>query len=762
MAELLQFAALFLEVKMIRFANRKIRIIALLMVACMVFSMGSPMQVRAASEESDAETLRYPDVLADQFYQDENDQSESDQSEEKKSKENKDGFVISESSRFYIVTDETESEQEDGGQTADAKKADSNKADADKAEADPQDADPSEENELYDTVALMAAQFARYGIPSNEPLLVFYGSEEYTLPGDIVIKLIPGKANQSYKIDITDRAVITGAGNDGVYYGLITLLEIALKTHAPSMEDAYYNSYSYSYGYQDGAQDEDGSGENDAAGPVTIGKMTIEDGPDLEERAIFLDCGRKYFTTEWIKNLIRRASFQRYNTLILHFSEAQGLRLDSRVFPWLTEDIDSLSMTEMADIVSFAGKYHMKVIPSFDVPGHNKFIIDKYESYVSEHPDFTFEYGGKTYGPAAPADEGPADTADEDGENSEGAAEDNDFASIANHYTHNGVTVESNSIGIDLTKEHAVAFLDAMIDDYAYFFKDLGCTDFDMGGDEVLGYASFNIGGDTLIHENRWDFVEHWGDYAQGVMKIPGGSPSDTFIHYLNRTALRLMRMGYTCRVFNDEIDVNTDQHFRLLPAVELSYWNAGRRSAKHFAETGHKVYNCVSRWCYFASGRVDGVDIMNGKYYSVNSPNIYENWDSLAFTSTTMNPKPVPEEMAAGGYFCIWCDEPDYKSEETIWEEVEMRTWANSARLWNALRREYTEDGYPVSREYGTEENEQKCSYNELEYFAGLARDKNDYKWFTGENRILNGSGKPLSGEDWWIHFVPQEVKDN
>lgn len=711
---------------MIRTAKGRSRIIAI--ITCfMLFFLCLPVRVcaegeisaegtvagEANNENTSGEDIGYPDILADEYYQSE--------------LEGK-GFELNDGSRFYIVTDEITDPESSGtdNDTSEADKQAGTDASGDDEQAGTDASGDDINKRVNETVELMTSLFASYGIPSQEPLFVFYGAEDYALPGDIVIRLTSGGDSQSYKLDITDRAVITSAGDDGIYYGLLTLLQIALRTKA-SNEGLTYNYY---YGWQSNQsaqQAENNEGAEEDTGNLTIGKFSFEDGPDLEERAIFLDCGRKYFDAAWIRNLIRRASFQRYNTLILHFSEAQGLRLDSRVFPWLTEDIDSLTMTEMSDIVKFANRYHMNVIPSFDVPGHNKYIIDKYSAYMSEHPDFTFEYKGKTYGPEA---------------------------SIANHYSHNGYIVESNSIGIDITEEHDVAFMDALIDDYAEFFRSLGCTDFDMGGDEVLGYASFNIGGDLLRHETRWDFVEHWADYAQGVMKIPGGSASDTYIHYLNRTALRLMDMGYTCRVFNDEIDINGDQHFKLLPSVELSYWNAGRRSAKHFAKEGHKLYNCVSRWCYFASGRAEGVDIMNGKYYTVNGLNIYDNWDPFAYSSTTYNPKPVPVEAAGGGYFCIWCDEPDYKSQETIWQEIEMRTWANSAKLWRSNHKEEeTADTDQQDAYYqDTYDNEpQIFSYYELEAFAGLARGDRDYNWFSGENHAMNGSGKPISGEGWW-----------
>ena len=651
--------------------------IAVLFMCFVMLAASCPVNADDGEKSSKALSLKYPEIMGSDCIPDDGEKAD---------------FELTKRSRFYIVTEfGDDATKSDGGSDGN----DATKSDGGSDGNDTNKNSDSGENEggkngktqeiiqtvvdarLYETVSLMNSLFAAYGLSEDGPLLVFYGHEALAEPGDVLIRMVPGKRSQAYSLDVSDRAVITASSSDGIYYGLLTLMEMLLQADHPQNDEYLYNYYSY-----------ETTETQEPEGRPALKSFSFEDEPDLAERAIFLDCGRKYFSPEWIRRLIRRSSLQRYNTLILHFSEASGLRLDSRVFPWLTEDIDSLSMDEMADIVRFARKYHMKVIPSFDVPGHNQFIVEKYSSYVAEHPDFTFEYDGKKYGPVEQGADSDSQETDASEQDPSGLAADGEvqseqapdkFSSIANHYTHNGVTMESTRIGIDLTEEHAVAFINALLDDYAEFFRGLGCTVFDISGDEVLGYDSYVIGGELLQHENRWLFVEHWGDYAKNVLGITDGSPADTYISFLNTTAERLEEMGYTCRVFNDEIDINKNQHVELKPSIEISYWNAGRRSGKHFAENGYKMYHCISRWCYFASGRVEGVDIMDGKYYTVNSANIFENWDPYSFSSNSYNPKPVPEESCKGAYFCIWCDEPDYRTDEAIFEETEMRMWAGS-----------------------------------------------------------------------------------
>lgn len=508
---------------------------------------------------------------------------------------------------------------------------------------------PSEE--LLETVRLMDSQFAAYGLPTEEPLEIVCGEESNAREGDIIIELKSEEdflgindvdESQAYKLDVWDTARVSACGTDGIYYGLISLMEIA-------------------YEKKNIAAAADAGGEAGDASAIQINCFRISDAPDLKERTIFIDCGRKYFSKKWLENFIRRSSLQRYNTIVLHFSEAEGLRLDSRIFPWLTKGIKSLTTDEMAEIVKLAQQYHMNVIPSIDVPGHNRYIVTKYQSYVKKHPDFSYTYKGKTYDKSIKG-----------------------FGSIANHYSRDGVTRKVTDIGIDITKQHARAFSNALIDDYAEFFKELGCTDFDICGDEIMGWSNFMLGDNEVSYENRWKFLEHWKDFARTKLGIRKGSASDAFINYLNKTCERLEKMGYTCRVFNDEIDINSNQHLELNKSIGITCWDLANNSAKHFAKKGHVVYNAVMQWSYYVVRKINGKDIMKGRYKTVNSRNIFENWDPRSFSPKAGKKKYVKASKMGGGYFFIWCDAPDYKSAKTIWNETSLRTWANASRMWN------------------------------------------------------------------------------
>lgn len=514
-------------------------------------------------------------------------------------------YLLSERSRFFIVTED----------------------------------EPSKE--LTDTVRLMASQFAAAGIPAGHPLQIVYGPQDLAEKGDILISLVseeeflPGihtaDIDQTYRIDVDETAAVEACHTDGIWYGLLELMQIS-KEKQP------------------------------AENGIILDRFRLKDGPDLQERAIMLDCGRKYYSKTWIENFIRRSSLQRYNAIVLHFAEAEGVRLDSQVFPWLTDNIDSLTVEEMKEIVQTAHSYHMDVIPSFDTPGHNTFMVKRYSEYVKANPDFSFTLDGRTYDKSVKG-----------------------FGSIANHYSHGGKTEKVDYIGIDLTQEHAVAFTEALIDGYADYFRKLGCDKIDIGSDELLGWYTFDLGGKRFTYDNRWSALDHWKKYARNILGIEKGSSSDVFISYINSLADRLEKKGYTCRVFNDEIDINSNQHVELKDSVEITYWYDADNTAGHFAEKGHVLHNFMESWCFYVLRKDKGKDIMKGKYKTVNARNIFENWNPRSFARKAGKKMTVPEENLGGGYFAIWCDHPNYKSAATVWSETEWKTWANASRMWNA-----------------------------------------------------------------------------
>lgn len=96
---------------------------------------------------------------------------------------------------------------------------------------------------------------------------------------------------------------------------------------------------------------------------------TVNPRKPKTQTAFLLDCGRKYFTIDWLKSIVDSLISIGYDALILHFSEEMGLRLESKMYPWLagsdgtlctqaeiTDDGKYYTQSEMEEIVTYAMK----------------------------------------------------------------------------------------------------------------------------------------------------------------------------------------------------------------------------------------------------------------------------------------------------------------------------------------------------------------------------------------------------------------------
>lgn len=485
--------------------------------------------------------------------------------------------------------------------------------------------------DLIDTLELISTEFATQGYPSTEQLDIVWGDETDVQEGDILIRIKEGMVEEAYRLKIKKKAIVTAGDVDGIFYGLRTLLQLFMSN-----------------------------------GSVKIQGCSIKDTPGVKERTVHLDCARKYYSKKWIVKLIKEMSYMRYNSLEIHFNEDQALRLESKTFPWLAGATEGsgkyLTQHDMKKICKVANKYHIDIIPSFDSPGHMDYIVETYAEYVKENPNYKFEYDGVTYS-----------------KKTEG------FKNISNYFQYNGDKSDYNYRGIDVTNQVALAFTNALIDEYADFFAQQGCTKFNIGGDELLGWAKVTVGGKTFDFNTKWKALEHWDKYAKNTLGIKNGSASDTFINYLNTLATRLENKNYTVRVWSDEIDRNDDQHISLKESIDIVYWSNDFEPIGHLEKNGNLFYNAVAEWCYYVVRKdSEGNDLMDTTYKNVNGKSIYNDWNPKSFASPGGKKRTVKKSQLGGAYFCIWGDMPTYKSLSKIRKETRSRMWANSVKMWN------------------------------------------------------------------------------
>ena len=140
--------------------------------------------------------------------------------------------------------------------------------------------------------------------------LIIYGQKANAGATDIILELDPeqGIGSEGYSVSISaDQLTVTASDISGLVYGYRDVLKQLLV---------------------DGTVEE-------VAGNL----------PEVAERSVSLDNSRKYFSADWIKNLIREMSWAGMNTLV-------------------TNSGRYLTQKEMADITEYAALYRVKLVSS--------------------------------------------------------------------------------------------------------------------------------------------------------------------------------------------------------------------------------------------------------------------------------------------------------------------------------------------------------------------------------------------------------------
>lgn len=119
--------------------------------------------------------------------------------------------------------------------------------------------------------------------------------------------------------------------------------------------------------------------------------VKIQDKPRFGYRGMHLDCSRHFFSVEEVKKYLDIIALYKLNRFHWHLTDDQGWRVEIKKYPRLTEigafrngtvikkDWGSndgvryggyYTQEQMKDIVAYAGKLGIVVIPEIDLPGH--------------------------------------------------------------------------------------------------------------------------------------------------------------------------------------------------------------------------------------------------------------------------------------------------------------------------------------------------------------------------------------------------------
>jgi len=180
----------------------------------------------------------------------------------------------------------------------------------------------------------------------------------------------------AYEMNVDkDKVYIGGNDEEGVFYGIQTLIQLLPPQKGNSLQ---------------------------------IQQCNIADSPRFEYRGLHLDCGRHFFSVDFIKEYIDFIALHKMNTFHWHLTEDQGWRIEIKKYPKLTQigscrkgtiighapgtGNDSLeycgyyTQEQIKEIVKYAGDRYITVIPEIELPGHGSAAIAAYPE-LSCFPD---------------------------------------------------------------------------------------------------------------------------------------------------------------------------------------------------------------------------------------------------------------------------------------------------------------------------------------------------------------------------------------
>ena len=553
-----------------------------------------------------------------------------------------------------------------------------------------------------------SSQLADRGVLAEAPQIVF-GTLENAADNDIIVKMgtnpdLTGK-NDAYAVDIKNNITISAEDETGIYYGLTSVIQMLIE------------------------------GDN------VLTKGNIIDYSDVEDRSFHLDCARKFFTKDWIISLIKDLSWQKYNSIQLHFSENEGFRLQSDTleaidgFQYVNDQY--LTKQDMLEIIRVANEYHIEVIPSLDSPGHLGAVL----RYL------------------------PSDY------------------SCASLFPSDGRRAQCFNI---FTNDEARGFLIDLMTEFIDFFSEAGCKRFNIGGDEFLEKFS------NFSNEQYVQIMEYFNEVS-AIAKSKGMTPRtwNDGVMYGNYTGYKLdpdIEICYwaapqNCASIekfvqngNKVINFSDTYMYYVLsswwlqnacPEGDRIYreWNPGKFSTLQggIPQTYNKPYanfvkgGSYAVWCD-VPGYMTQDSVANNIFYRTRAT-AYKMWN----TSDSM-----PEYADVKKAFDKIGRVPGYKS--VLPEPGQVLYEGQSVALTIEYKNEFGQTIEPTETLYGLKDNEYTIEPKELygykfekasESLTGTYKENKTitltYKTFTDKEALIKEVNNALVIKD----YIPETVKE-
>ena len=356
--------------------------------------------------------------------------------------------------------------------------------------------------------------------------------------------------------------------------------------------------------------EDDADAADDGVAAFAADGVAVQTDATLESRIVHLDCGRKYFSVDYIKAVLKTMAENGFNQLELAFGNG-GLRFvldemdiksgDSTLHN--SADVkaailegnknfyddpngNALTETDMKAIITYANKVGVEIVPLLNMPGHMDGILG---------------------------------------------------SSLFSQYKLSG-----SDGSLDLNNSYAIDFSLALLKLYVDWFKTYGNSNY------------FNFGADEYGQGIRNPYIE------SSVAKVT----YNQLINYMNDCADVIEGQSMVARCFNDFVCYNKRTTCNLYKTVQVCYWSNQWNGSEYntpdvIQNARYTMINTNQKW-YFVPSKADeygkSTVLSNFTNFDVTKyQNIKSGYNS---TSTTYTQIPVGTTNV-GAMFCVWCDTP-------------------------------------------------------------------------------------------------------
>ncbi len=119
----------------------------------------------------------------------------------------------------------------------------------------------------------------------------------------------------------------------------------------------------------------------------------VSDAPAFDWRGLHIDVCRHFYSIDFIKKQLDLMAMYKLNKFHWHLTEDQGWRIEIKKYPKLTSESawrktkdgsiygGFYTQEEIKDVVEYASKLHIEVIPEIELPGHSVAALAAYPEY---------------------------------------------------------------------------------------------------------------------------------------------------------------------------------------------------------------------------------------------------------------------------------------------------------------------------------------------------------------------------------------------